>query len=533
MSTSEAFTFLEKDDKQPQLFDDYHKFNSGKATDIDVQVVSALRAKYPDLCVTSVPSSNCNLLQFVAAGYASAHLDKDNEPVLRWRGFVGPSHRGGSGHLADAIFFAKYNYQWNDHNFILYNVTIGYGQIQYVLTGPVGDETTYSNSAVTDALLSTIGAWLTKEEPAIYVYDGYWARDTKLWQSVEKSSWKDVILDPKMKKALTEVSGKFFDSKDIYDEFGVPWKRGLIFHGPVGNGKTISLKALMRTLYHRDSPVVSLYVKNAPYPYNIRAVFQMARAMTPCLLIFEDIDTVVTQATRSYFFNEVDGLENNDGILMIATTNHLDQLDPGLSKRPSRFDRLYLFPRPNKDERVLYAEYWRNKLKNKPAIEFPNKLTLAIADITDDFSFAYLKEAFVATLLELARNHTMGEESEEGEDDDGDDPLDKYELWKEFKAQVKVLREEMGSSQAAVDTSEARYGSAADYEDTIPLLANASLRGHGGGSQPRGVPSLAASGFWDTSDAVLDAGALSPLRSFSPLARKQSKLSDGAFEWGV
>ncbi|KAF2810075.1 P-loop containing nucleoside triphosphate hydrolase protein [Mytilinidion resinicola] len=536
MSTSEAFTFLEKDDKQPQLFDDFQRFNSGKATDIDVQVTAALRAKYPELCVTSVPSSNCNLLQFVAAGYATAHLDKENEPVLRWRGFVGPSHRGGSGHLADAIFFAKYNYEWNSNNFILYNVTIGYGQVQYVLTGPVGDETTYSNSAVTDALLSSIGAWLTKEEPAIYVYDGYWRRDAKLWESVEKSSWDDVILDPKMKKALKEVTGKFFDSKDIYDEFGVPWKRGLIFHGPVGNGKTISLKALMRTLYHRDSPVVSLYVKNAPYSYNIRDVFQMARSMTPCLLVFEDIDTVVTQATRSYFFNEVDGLANNDGILMIATTNHLDQLDPGLSKRPSRFDRLYLFPRPNKDERVLYAEYWRQKLKNKPAIEFPKKLTTSMAEITDDFSFAYLKEAFVATLLDLAHNCTMGDESDNDGDDDGDDPLDKYELWKEFKAQVKVLRDEMGSTLSAADGSSFPFGNAADYEEMIPLLADTSLRGNGGGSQPCGQPSVAAPGFGflDTRGAAVDksASALSPLSSFSPLANKRAKYNDGVWEWG-
>lgn len=65
MSSSEAFTFLEKDDQPQQLFDDYQKFNSGKVTDLDVQVVSALRAKYPDLCITSVPATNCNLLQFV------------------------------------------------------------------------------------------------------------------------------------------------------------------------------------------------------------------------------------------------------------------------------------------------------------------------------------------------------------------------------------------------------------------------------------------------------------------------------------
>jgi transitional endoplasmic reticulum ATPase len=125
-----------------------------------------------------------------------------------------------------------------------------------------------------------------------------------------------------MKKAVTEVANRFFDSKDIYDEYGVPWKRGLIFHGPVGNGKTISLKALMHTLQDRHPPVVTLYVKAAPYPYSIRAVFQMARAMSPCMLVLEDIDTIVTSSTRSYFFNEVDGLENNDGILMIATTNH-------------------------------------------------------------------------------------------------------------------------------------------------------------------------------------------------------------------
>jgi transitional endoplasmic reticulum ATPase len=116
-----------------------------------------------------------------------------------------------------------------------------------------------------------------------------------------------------MKKALVEVANKFFDNKDIYDEYGVPWKRGLIFHGPVGNGKTISLKALMHTLQERERPVVTLYVKAAPSSYDIRSVFQMARAMTPCMLVLEDIDTIVTQRTRSYFFNEVDGLEKNDG----------------------------------------------------------------------------------------------------------------------------------------------------------------------------------------------------------------------------
>ena len=195
----------------------------------------------------------------------------------------------------------------------------------------------------------------------------------------------------------------------------------------------------MHSLFQRQGfAIPSLYVKSASSTYSIRNVFTMARAMSPCLLIFEDIDTIVTPRTRSYFFNEVDGLENNDGLFMVASTNHLDQLDPGLSSRPSRFDRKYLFPLPDLEERILYCEYWRKKLADKPAIKFPQRLCPAIAGITDDFSFAYLKEAFVATLLVIAGNRSEDEDTSGGGDD-----LDEYELWREIKNQVRLLRDEM------------------------------------------------------------------------------------------
>jgi transitional endoplasmic reticulum ATPase len=314
MASTDDFTFIDTEGTQgsepPKLFNDLAHLTSAKVADLDTQLVTSLRQKHPELIVTTVHRDVINLLQFAAAGYAQAELDVEAEPVLHWRGFAGPSHRGGSGYLYDSKFFARYKYTWGNESFILYNVF----SLQYILKEPVGNESTTSDSSVTDRLLATIGAWRTKEVPAIYVYDGYWSRDTKLWEQVKKARWEDVILDPKMKKALTEVANKFFDNKDIYDEYGVPWKRGLIFHGPVGNGKTISLKALMHTLQDRKPPVVTLYVKSAPYSYNIRSVFQMARAMSPCMLVLEDIDTIVTRNTRSYFFNEVDGLENNDGM---------------------------------------------------------------------------------------------------------------------------------------------------------------------------------------------------------------------------
>lgn len=173
----------------------------------------------------TIPTTNVNLLQFAAAGYAVANLETtEDDPIIRWRGFVPPVHRAGQGSLGESRFFAKYRYSWNNEQFILYTVQVGYNQIQYVLKEPRDGESTLSNSVVTDALIGTTGKWMTADEDIIYVFDGYWSKNKNLWKQVQKASWDSVILDPKMKKALTDVSGKFFDSKDVYEEYGVPWK---------------------------------------------------------------------------------------------------------------------------------------------------------------------------------------------------------------------------------------------------------------------------------------------------------------------
>ncbi len=125
-------------------------------------------------------------------------------------------------------------------------------------------------------------------------------------------------------------------------------------------------------------------------------------------------------------------------------------------KRPSRFDRKYYFPDPNLEERTAYSRFWQSKLADNKDIEFPDKLCVAIAKITDGFSFAYMQEAFVAALLAIARR-SPGFQEIEGvlihEMDDGwvgvaggsndDDDLDDLILWVEIKKQVKILREGM------------------------------------------------------------------------------------------
>jgi hypothetical protein len=197
----------------------------------------------------------------------------------------------------------------------------------------------------------------------------------------------------------------------------------------------------------RPKPITLLYVKSIPYTSSIRSIFTFARFYAPCLLIIEDIDTQVTRDKLSYFFNEIDGLENNDGILMVATTNHLDRLDEGL-KRPSRFDRRYLFPLPELSERTQYAEFWRRKLeRNGAKVEFPQELSGRIAEITAGFSFATMKEAFVATLLVLARK---GDEDRGfAVREKGHEGIDELPLWKEIQVQVKLLRKEMEKTKRA------------------------------------------------------------------------------------
>jgi hypothetical protein len=124
--------------------------------------------------------------------------------------------------------------------------------------------------------------------------------------------------------------------------------------------------------------------------------------MSPCVLILEDLDSLINDRNRSFFLNQLDGLEGNDGILVIGTTNHFDRLDPGLSTRPSRFDRKFMFDDPDQEERLLYVQYWQRKLKNNKNVPFPDEMAKKVAEATQRFSFAYLKEVFVSSLVLLA-----------------------------------------------------------------------------------------------------------------------------------
>ena len=190
--------------------------------------------------------------------------------------------------------------------------------------------------------------------------------------------------------------------------------------------------------------------------YAIRSIFVKARQSTPCLLIFEDLDSLITDSVKSFFLNEVDGLESNEGLLMLGSTNYLERLDAGISKRPGRFDRKYHFVLPALPERVKYCDYWRSKLSNNKTVDFPPKLSEAIAEVTEGFSYAYLKETFITSLLTIAGSHKGTSKAIGGllEASQATHELDHLLLWRVMSKQVNDLRAEMeGARKSAEDAA--------------------------------------------------------------------------------
>jgi len=127
-------------------------------------------------------------------------------------------------------------------------------------------------------------------------------------------------------------------------------------------------------------------------------VTALAPLAAPGVGVLEDLASLVEDENRSYLLNELDGFAVNDGLLTIASTNHPERLDPSLIHRPSRFDRKYRFELPELDLRKRYLEQWASRAPAKINEEFMARG----AELTTGFTFAYLKEVGLSTLMQWA-----------------------------------------------------------------------------------------------------------------------------------
>jgi hypothetical protein len=163
-------------------------------------------------------------------------------------------------------------------------------------------------------------------------------------------SWDDIFLPPSFVESIrTNVTG-FFQGEDRYRALDIPYRRGLLFAGSPGCGKTLTLKALA---YNTPVKVITVLGGAHVEDSHIADALRLASKQAPAIIIFEDLEKLVESkdVSLSLFLNMLDGLKSLSGVMIIATANEPERLDPALLHRPSRFDRVWTFPLPGIDQR--------------------------------------------------------------------------------------------------------------------------------------------------------------------------------------
>jgi len=207
-------------------------------------------------------------------------------------------------------------------------------------------------------------------------------------------AWEDVILPDGMRDDLRETVEEFFAARDLYRRHGIPHRRGILLSGPPGNGKTSILKAVGAS---QEVPVVVAALDDPARRRHLHDAFQRAADLAPAIACFEDLDALVDDGPGlSQFLNLLDGLEPLDGVLVLATTNRPDRIDPAIAKRPSRFDRVFVIPEPEAPQREAYVA-------RQLGADAPDGAPARLAAETAGYSVAFLKELVLQARLAAVR----------------------------------------------------------------------------------------------------------------------------------
>jgi len=216
-------------------------------------------------------------------------------------------------------------------------------------------------------------------------------------------SWDHLTLPAAVRQRLEDDVGGFFKPpcRELYKRLELPYKRGVLLWGPPGNGKT----SIIRTLAAQQPDIAALVL--APGTNfgddELRDALDTWRDQAPALLVMEDLDTLLgpTKASVSTFLNLLDGIDQRHGrgLMLIATTNHPENLDPAINNRPGRFDVVMEVAKPTRAMRLDYIQ------RHLPELDAPTQERMARQ--TEGLSFAHLQDIRLRSgYIALRRGHT-------------------------------------------------------------------------------------------------------------------------------
>lgn len=205
---------------------------------------------------------------------------------------------------------------------------------------------------------------------------------------------QDLIRFPEtnIDKVVNEIE-LFWDRQGLFDEYRLPHKRGIILYGPPGSGKSCAIQLIIRDVIRRQG--ICLQFTYPPVFVEGLRVIREIEPDTPVVVIMEDLDSIIARYNESEVLNLLDGVNQSDRIVFLATTNYPEKLGPRIIDRPSRFDKRIEIDWPNEESRRIYL---RHLIGADRLDEFNVDLDKWVDD-TDEFSFAHLKELFVATVI--------------------------------------------------------------------------------------------------------------------------------------
>lgn len=224
----------------------------------------------------------------------------------------------------------------------------------------------------------------------------------------------DVAGEDEAKDNLKEVVSYLHDP-DKYREIGAKMPKGILLVGPPGTGKTMLAKAVageseVPFFSISGSEFVEMFVGMGAA--KVRDLFKQAKEKAPCIVFIDEIDAIgkkrgasalggndEREQTLNQLLTEMDGFEDNTGVIILAATNRPESLDPALT-RPGRFDRQVPVGLPDLQGREAILRVHASKIKTAPGIDY-NK----IARMASGASGAELANIVNEAALRAVRDH--------------------------------------------------------------------------------------------------------------------------------